>query len=75
MIKQHNEFMLATERKVKLTSLTIHSKLEHAEKLISLKMSLQDFSCLQISIFKNYIWMKPILLEAPDPSVVMLLFY
>lgn len=46
MIKQHNEFMLATERKVRLTSLTIRSKLEHAEKLTSLKMILQDFSCL-----------------------------
>lgn len=75
MIKQHNEFMLATEGKVRLTSLTTHSKPEHAKKLTSLKMSLQDFSCLQICIFKNYIWMKPILLEASDPSVVMLLFY
>lgn len=63
--------MLATERKINLTSLTIYSKLEYAEKLTSLKMCPQDFSCLQICIFKNYIWIKPVVLEASDPSVVV----
>lgn len=63
--------MSATERKINLTSLTIYSKLEYAEKLTSLKMGPQDFSCLQICIFKNYIWIKPVVLEASDPSVVV----
>lgn len=43
MIKQHNKLMLVTEKNVKLTSLTIHCKLEYAEKLTSLKRSPQDF--------------------------------
>lgn len=61
-------------KKTKLTTLTAPNKLEYAEKLTSLKMSPQEFSRLQRCIFKNYIWIKPIPLEASDPSLVALLF-
>ena len=43
--------MLATERKVRLTSLAIHIKLEYAKNQTALNMSSQDFSSLQICIF------------------------